>query len=264
MAEDKTPSQCFEEVKDDILAIPDDAIAYSKMPYEEAMQEGQRVSALVEKYHDNLIKSDINPALLDTIGTRSGAFAHSVAVMDSFVKISESHIEIYQKKKKEGYEIRRRLLETLEYVFRFDKAVLDILDNIKNGAGDLDMIRDLNSIHLLCKNNQDRLTKAHVEQSLIDQALEYYTELSQLTAQIDIDPKRINEAKQVCAKAWTYLWEAMTEIYAAGRYVFYDEPDIQELFYIDYYQRIRKIRKKTEEENLPEETESPETSTTSL
>lgn len=134
MAEDKTPSQCFEEVKDDILAIPDDAIAYSKMPYEEAMQEGQRVSTLVEKYHDNLINSDINPALLDTIGTRSGAFAHSVAVMDSFVKISESHIEIYQKKKKEGYEIRRRLLETLEYVFRFEKSVLDILDNIKDPA----------------------------------------------------------------------------------------------------------------------------------
>ncbi|NLW32936.1 MAG: hypothetical protein GXY77_15955 [Fibrobacter sp.] len=98
--------------------------------------------------------------------------------MDSFVKESMSNIEIYAIKKEKGYELRRRLLGTVEYVFRFDKTVLDILDNIKNGAGDLDMIRDLDSLYLLCKNNQDRLIQAHVEQSLIDQALEYYTEFS--------------------------------------------------------------------------------------
>lgn len=264
MVNQKTPKECFQELEADLMAIAENVIVFNTMPYEVATQEGLRMSALAEKYHDQLIKSDIDPAYLDTIYERAGAFAYCVAVMDSFVKVSQNHKEIYIIKKKEGYELRRRLLDTLEYVFRFDNTIPSAIENIKRGAGDLDMIRDLNAIHLLCTENLDRLIKAHVDQSLIDMAQQYFKELSQLTAKIDIDPKKISEARLMCGRAWTYLWEAMKEIYAAGRFVFYSEPDILELFYIDYYQRMGKISTKNTEdkEAIPEkEEESTETST---
>jgi hypothetical protein len=89
-------------------------------------------------------------------------------------------------------------------------------------------------------NNLDRLLNAHIDKTYIDQAEQYYKELSQLIAKIDIDPKKVDQARLMCWKAWTYIWEAMKEIYSAGRFVFYDEPEIEEFFYIDFYQEAQK------------------------
>lgn len=261
MVNPKTPQECFDELQDVLMAIPEEKIVYTTMPYEEAMHEGQRVAALVTKYRDRLIRSDIDPVHLDTIFERAGAVAYCVAVLESYVKISTNNVKIYREKKEEGYKIRKELFEALEYVFRLDKTTLNLIKNIRKGAGDLDMIKDLNSIHLLCTNNLERLGKAHVEQSLIDRSLQLYTELSQLTAKIEIDPERIDKAKKMCNRAWTYLWEAMQEIYAAGRFVFTREPEIQELFFIEYYQKLGKSRNKNSGNLGEKETAPSETST---
>ncbi len=61
------------------------------------------MSALANKYRNDLLRSDINPIYIDTIYERAGAFSHCVAVMDSFVKIKDSHKDIYKEKKKKGY-----------------------------------------------------------------------------------------------------------------------------------------------------------------
>lgn len=238
MDKSKSPQQCFEELKDVIMAIADDAVVRRTMTYEEAMQEGVRVCLLAEKFNGKLISSGIDSVYLDTIFDRAGAFAYCVALVDTYVKTGKSNKEIFQKKKKEGYKIRKRLLESLEFIFRFDNTVLRALKNIKRGKGDLEMIKDLNTLHQLCENNLERILKTDFDKSSIDVVCEYYTELSNLAAIIDIDPKKTRDSRLICSKAWTYLWEAMKEIYTVGRYAYCDEPETLELFFIDYYQRI--------------------------
>jgi hypothetical protein len=225
------------------------------MPPDEAMQEGRRIVALVEKYHDQLCKSDIDPALLSSISTRAGAFSYCVAVMDSFVKISETNYKRYQTLKKEGYAVRAKILKIYEYVFRNDEPVLTTMKGIREGRGDLDMFRDNLSLYKFGDDHRERLIKANVDFTLIDRASYLYNELFNLTAQLDIDPKKIEESKRVYAKAWTYLSEAMKEIYLAGRIVFMDQPEIEELFYSDYWQKVAKRR---EENKTQQETESKE------
>jgi len=56
-------------------------------------------------------------------------------------------------------------------------------------------------------------------------------ELTDMAALIRIDPQIITDAAKTCAKAWTYLWEAMREIYSAGRYVFRNQARTKRLFY---------------------------------
>jgi hypothetical protein len=119
------------------------------------------------------------------------------------------------------------------------------------------MFRDNLSLYKFGDDNRDRLKKANVDFTLIDRANFLYKELFNLTAQLDIDPKQIEESKRVYAKAWTYLWEAMKEIYLAGRIVFIDQPEIEELFYIDYRQNLARMR------GEPKETESVEPVTAS-
>jgi hypothetical protein len=234
----KTPQQCFEELKNVILAIDDDTVVRRTMPYEEAMQEGVRAYTLVEKYYDKLLSSGIDSVYVDTIYERATAFAYCVGIVDTFVKTGKSHKEIFQIKKKEGYKIRKKLLKYLNFVFRFDDKILCALKNIKRGRGDLEMIKDLNSLHQLCENNLERILNTNVDKSHIDMALQYYTELSHLAALIDIDPQKTRDSKLICSKAWTYLWEAMKEIYTVGRHTFCEDPEILELFFIDYYQRM--------------------------
>ncbi len=100
MDKSKAPQQCYEELKDVILAIDDDAVVRRTMPSEEAMQEGMRVYMLAKKYHDKLIHSGIDPLFLDTIYERIGAFAYCVALVDTFVETGKSHKEIFRKKRK--------------------------------------------------------------------------------------------------------------------------------------------------------------------
>jgi hypothetical protein len=253
MSDLRTPVECFTESKESIMAIPNDKHTVMNMPIEEAMQEGRRVAALVEKFYDTLINTDINPELLKSIFTRAGAFAYCVSVMDSYVKIGEDHSEKYKLLKKEGYAVRSRIVAIFEYVFRNDSTVLATLNTIREGRGDFDMIRDNLAFFKLGSNYKDRLSQAKVDFSIIDRANSLYQELADLTAELDIDPEKIEESKLICAKAYTYLWEAVSEIYLAGRFAFFDQPEIEELFYSDYRQKIAKKRApQTEPEEQPE------------
>ncbi|NLL14920.1 MAG: hypothetical protein GX267_16070 [Fibrobacter sp.] len=260
MDRSKTPQQCYEELKNVILAIDDDVVVRRTIPYEEAMQEGTRACMLADKYHDKLIRSGIDQLILNTIYERVGAFACCVALVETFVKDGKSHKEIYKGKKKEGYKLRKRFLKSLEFVFRFDDTKLCALKNIKRGRGDLEMIKDLNTLHQLCENNLTLILKTDIDKSHIDMLLQHYTELSNLASLIDIDPQKTDDSKLICAKAWTHLWEAIKEIYTVGRHAFCDDPKTQELFFNDFFQRLVSYRWKEskKKKNTVKEQQAPE------
>lgn len=46
------------------------------------------------------------------------------------------------------------------------------------------------------------------------------------------------EAQLIYNKAWTYLREAITEIYEAGQYTFDEEDPRHHLYYSDYHVRL--------------------------
>jgi len=237
-----TPEQCFNKWKETILSIPDDQEERLTMPDEEAMQEGRRVEALVNKYRSRLEKSDICPVYLDTIGDRAKAFAWSVAVMESFVVLEGTHRERFILLKKEGHELRRVMLVSLEYIFRNDKHIASALSTIRDGRGDIEMTKDLLSLYNLYTKFKDKCDAAHIDTADAGRLQTLYEELSEIISSLRIDPGKVTQAKRVCLKAWTFLYAALREIYAAGRFVFVKKPKIQELFYIDYLQRISKIR----------------------
>ncbi|HEX2959886.1 MAG TPA: hypothetical protein VHO70_23825 [Chitinispirillaceae bacterium] len=240
------PVDCFSQLKDLIQPIPKERFAILNMPTEEAVQEGWRVTTIVDRYKPELMKSDINPQLLDTVGLRTGAFAYTASMMDSHIKLEVSHKEIFQKLKTDGYALRRKLFEDFEYIFRMMQDVLNAILRIKEGKGDLDMIKDLYSLFLLANEYRQRLIDAHFDMNKVTRLNSIYLELSALIATLDIDPQKVDASKSLMAQAWTYLWEALSEIYAAGRFVFSEQPEIKELFYIDYRQEIGKIRTTTE------------------
>ena len=92
----KTPEEHYQELYDVIMAIPEDQIAPINIPPEEAMHEGKRVAALVVKYKDRLLQSDIDPKLLETVDARAEAYAYSVAQCDIYIKDEAENKELFQ------------------------------------------------------------------------------------------------------------------------------------------------------------------------
>lgn len=242
MSEQKTPSECLELMMEKIIAVPKERHSRMTIPYEDVMKEAARMTLLAEKYHDRLIVSDIDPLHLDEIVLRAGAFAQCVTVFETHISVNDSHNAQYAEKRKEGFALRRKLMADYAYIFRNDADVLSVLDNIREGRGDLDMIKDLLSLNKLSVDYRDRLEKAHFNFEDSQKAYDLYSELFNLSALRDIDPEKMSEAKLFLVKAWTLLKDTLDEIYAAGRFVFYNEPEIEELFYSDYWQKIREKR----------------------
>ena len=232
---------CFNEVRSSIMAIPDDRLASMDMSYEESMQEGYRGVELAEKYYDQLKLSDIDTRYLDDIAIRAGAFAYSVSAMDSLIKVGEENQNRYLALKRDGYRVRERLLQDFCYVFRKNHLLITTLEKIRTGRGDLEMMRDILALYRLGETYKDRIIKANVDYSRVIYANQVYKELSQLTSELDIEPEKVKEAKDICARVWSYLWEALEEIYCAGRFVFADQPQTERLFYPVFFKRVQQV-----------------------
>ncbi len=101
-----------------------------------------------------------------------------------------------------------------------------------------DFLLDLLSCAKLGKKQIEPLKKINADLSLLDKAASLFTELSDIYARMIIDPVKHKKALSINNKAWTYLKEAMDEIYAAGRYAFDESNDRHHLYYSGYHQRL--------------------------
>jgi hypothetical protein len=239
----KTPEEYFLEAQPTLSTIKPEDYQPMNMPEEQAMQEGARTGALVDKYGELLVEqSDINPAFIASYFTRAGAYSYTVAAYETNIDVADANKEEYDRLKREMIDLRRKCLGIFDYVFRRegDHHVRGVIDEIKVGYGVIEGIKDMLSISNVAKEQRERLEQAKADMALFERALELHMRMSYLGGAISTSPERINAAKDMCAKAWTWLWEAIDEIFAAGRYVFMDQPDIQELFYVDYLQKVAK------------------------
>lgn len=232
--EEKNPQEHFERLSSAISSVNRDDFVHMNASYDEMVQEGYRVAALVQKYGDQLALSDINAELLESIHSRAAAFAHCVALVESFIQEGISDMQLWQQKKLLGYAVRTEIYETLSYIFRDNPQVQETVAQIRQGKGDLDLIMDLLSYYNLCSAHRERLEQGNAPMATIEQALTLHNDLRHLAADLKINPEKINEAKQRCMQAYAYLHQATAEIYQAGRFVFRNEPEIKELFYAEH------------------------------
>jgi hypothetical protein len=232
--EKKNPQEHYAQLSETLSAIGREDFVHMNLSYDEAVQEGYRIAALAEKYLPQLSLSDIKSELLDSIYCRAAAFAHCVATMESFIQEGISDMQLWQQKKTQGYAVRTELYETLSYIFRNNPQIQDIVAQIRQGKGDLDLIMDLLSYYNLCQQHRPRLQQGNAPMATIDEALTLHNDLRHLAADLKINPEKINEAKLQCLQAYSYLQQATSEIYQAGRFVFRNEPEIKELFYAEH------------------------------
>jgi hypothetical protein len=238
----KSPEEHFLDLKGSIEALANQKFIPMNIPPEEAAHETRRLSALVATYYHRLLnESNVSPEYLNTINARAEAFTYTISLRDIHSKTEKKDWQLWLVSKKEGYTLRKKLTVKFRYAMRQRPDLLKVIDTILLGRGDLDMIKDLLTFYTFGAQNLELLNSAKIDPSLIERAKALHELLSDLIARLEIDIESIDFAEKMSAMAWTYFMNAASEIYAAGRFVFMDEPEIEELFYIDFLQKKRPL-----------------------
>ncbi|NLL13973.1 MAG: hypothetical protein GX267_11260 [Fibrobacter sp.] len=210
------------------------------MPVEEAVGEANRVIALIKEDRARLELSGIKLHYLDSFEARAGAFIWSAVEMSTHIKKQSTARDEWEELKPKAKKVRRYLLKVLKRAFREDKDLSDALKRIIKGRSRHDWLMDFLSISRLAQENKEKLQEVHADLSLIEHSAELYTKLSDILARMVIEPDEIRSTKVAYYKAWTYLREALKEVYEAGQYVFDEDDKRHSLYYSEYHVRLGK------------------------
>lgn len=127
------------------------------------------------------------------------------------------------KAREQGRSLRSDAVAALRYFLRQDDEVQAQVDNIVEGDGDADLIDDLRKLATLVDEHSDALAKAELPKDGSD-AFRKLAEL--LTDETSERASDVAGAKALALRNRAYwsLRELMSEVRAAGRYVFRKEP----------------------------------------
>jgi len=235
-----TPQQraYYEKLLPRISAITDYVVP--KIPPEEIVGEANRVNALIKEDRTKLERSGIELHYLDSFEERAGAMSWAAADLVTYINMESTAKKEWDALQPEADVVRRKLLKTLKRAFRKNKELSDAVERIKDGKGNLDQVFDFLSMSKLAQENKEMLEKVFADLSLIERSSELHAKLSDILSRMVTDPKKLDQAKVIFYKAWTYLNEALKEVYEAGQYVFDEDDPRHGFYYSDYYVRLGK------------------------
>ena len=147
-----------------------------------------------------------------------------------------------------AYELRKKLLADFLYAFRKHPGLLKKVRAISPIGGYKKMIKDLNDLSLLGKDNTRLLEAINFDLSLLDKAAQTSREMAVLLDEKDRERERElgepSEAKKIRDQAYTHLKEAVDEIRETGRYVFRKDKRRSRVYASEYRRHIKSKQKR--------------------
>ncbi len=204
----------------DLLALPD---GYPRSPdasTKRLLCEAHEAIALVSRHKSKLAKkAGLDKAMLDTLKARREALRVAEHAVRAHLErsSSRSHCEL----RKRGRSLVSDSIAALEY-FAKSSEVEAGLAKITRGEEDGALIEDLRSTAQLVDLAGEALAKADLPKNAADKCRATAIELSQ-TSSAAVEPSPFDH-EPVRNRAYWYLRDAVSEVAAAGRYVFRDDP----------------------------------------
>jgi len=146
-----------------------------------------------------------------------------------------------------AYDLRDELIHKFRFAFRSNPQLVGRVSEIAKGTGHADMIQDLNDLAVLGKENQDMLTPINFDLSILDTAAETSANCADVLAIANGSKQKGNESKVLRDKAYTYLKQLVDEFRAAGKYLFWKNPDRLVGYSSDYWRSKKTSSKKNNE-----------------
>ncbi len=142
----------------------------------------------------------------------------------------------------EARQLAAELLRSMRFAFRNNADLLARLKYITKGNGYANLIQDLNDLALLGGKYKQLLTAVGFDLGLLDTSIAKSKELAGLWAQTKNENAHLDEVAVVRNKAFWTLHQQVSEIRAAGQYIFRHQKD-RYVGYVSQYWKKKDQRK---------------------
>jgi len=229
-----------------LMALPKDVVKTPNIPVEVAIQEGEDLKVWAEDDKEKLAAAGLDWTLVESIPARAGACREAQSVWAKDYKSREEAEKEWIRNAPEGFTLRDSILHALRYAYRNDEGLLAKVAVIAEGATREDMIQDLNDLAVLGKANTALLQSINFDLAQLDLAAEKAATLSELLAGAKSETETTSEAYDLRNRAFTYLKQAVDEVRACGKYVFWNDAERLKGYRSEFFHRKNlKNRNKT-------------------
>lgn len=239
----------YEALKPNYDAIEHDDIKQPNLPVDVANNEAMYLYDIASRDKDKFASTDVDVALIESLPIRVGGLRYSQTRWTQ-VFAEKSEIEKqWSLISTEGFELRDELLHFCRYAYRKEKALMNIVHRIAEGATNSDMIQDLSELSMLGKNNPTQLESVGFDLLKLDRAAELAEQGGLLLGKVNGDrDDNVKVDKDMRDRAYTYLKEAVDTIREAGRFLFWKDEEKAEQYTSAYFRKLREAREKKEEQ----------------
>ena len=235
---DLDPTVALAEKRSELDAIPADQVKDSPYPPATMVGEANALYLVADRHRAALVSVKLDEKFIDDLRKRAQALSGAQAARALVPDTKRSAAELAAEE--EAFTARNELYAAGRYATRANPQAQSTLDKISEGSGHDDLIQDLKDLALFCQTYQTVMKTIGVELPQRSQhALELANKFETLLAERRTTSDEERAATDLRDRAATHLFEAMSEIRAAGSFKFRNDPTVLPLFRSAYRRRHR-------------------------
>jgi hypothetical protein len=213
----------FDSLKGSIENLQSAETQIPRMPVDVYLQEASDLQEWSKEDQVQLENAGVDQLYFDEMEARIGAlgYAQSVWNRDKYTK-DEARQE-WDELSPKAYDLKNEIEHTFRFAFRKRPDLQHKVQGIEEGSSHADLVQDLSDLSALGKANLPLLTAINFDEAKLDQAASEALDLSVVLAKANGERKEDSSPKITRDKAYTYLKQAVDEIYEAGKYVFWQD-----------------------------------------
>lgn len=207
----------------DAAKLPADQILTPRIPAGIYLQEAENLyqNAVADK--DELIGAGLSEKTITSLPLLASACRETQSIWNREHNAHQAAEQKWADQSHEGYALRDRLEHAFSFAFRADEALMKKVHAIRAGRGHADMIQDLSDLAVLGRANTALLAAIRLDLAELDRAQELASWLAELLAMANGERLSDNKSKIMRDRTYTLLKHAVDEIYACGRYIFWND-----------------------------------------
>ncbi|RUT78280.1 hypothetical protein DLK05_09420 [Ancylomarina longa] len=230
------------------------------MPFEIYIYEAERLHTRASTDIAQLRHVGMPTDLLDKLSTRIKALRRANLNWVELTNDKKLARETWKAEAPGLLNLRKSLIENMQFAYRNNADLLNILVKIKNHHTMAEFCLDLARLAALGKKNPEPLETIHFNLDLCDEAIQKSERMTELRINIDGKMYIPNNILMIRNKAFTLLKECVDEIRSYGKFVFRDNPELAKAYRSQHHrERNAKNYKDRKKNSLKNEMLTPNT-----
>lgn len=238
----------YEEKLAEITSVQDDLVKLpGSIPLGAYIQEAENLYIWCQDDQVELTAKGLDWPLVEDMEARRRAFSRAQALWNRERNTREEAEKLWKERSPLAYKLRDDLVKDFRFAYRKYDDLVKKVRVMAEGMSHADMIQDLNDLVAFAEKNPEPLEAINFDVTILDQADQMADEMASLYASAIAERAEYSEAKKIRDKAYTYLKEAVDEIYAFGRFVFSGNDARLSGYRSNYLRRMRSKQKNAAE-----------------